>query len=86
MNVNFRDKCFMIAKLFRDYCHTTVPAWTVHVVALPIILTRGIGLEVYLKRNESKETRNNDDPFLIPVLRQRLSIILDTLHRRDTGD
>ena len=40
MNVNFRDKNFMIATFFRDYLRATAPTWTIHVVAL---LTCGIG-------------------------------------------
>ena len=43
MNVNFRDKIFVIAKFFRDYLYAAAPALTIHVVILPTILTRGIG-------------------------------------------
>ena len=74
MNVNFRDKNFMIASFFRDYHCATVPVQTVHIVTLPTILTRGVGLEVC----------KNPDPFRILVLRQRFSICLDALHTRDT--
>ena len=42
MNVNFRDKIFVIATFFRDYRR----ARTSHVVAPPTILTRGVGLDV----------------------------------------
>ena len=38
MNVNFRDKNFVITTFFRDYLGATAPAWTIHVVALPTIL------------------------------------------------
>ena len=38
MNVNFRDKNFVIATFF-----VTTSAQTIHVVAPPTILTRGIG-------------------------------------------
>ena len=55
-NVNFCDKIFIIATFFHDYCHAVVPKRT--------ILTCGIGLEVCKpKRKESKEIRNNDNPF-----------------------
>lgn len=62
MNVNFRD-CYV----FRDYLHAAAPARTIHIVAPPAILThaRGTGLDL-----------DNDEPFRIPVLRQRI--------RRDT--
>ena len=50
----------------------------IHVVAPPAILTRGVGT---YKR---KMNRNNAEPFRILVLRQRLSIRLDALRRRDT--
>ena len=45
MNVNFRDKNFVIATFFeiRDYLCATAPARTSHVVAPPTILTHGIG-------------------------------------------
>ena len=43
MNVNFRDKNFVIATFFRDYLRATAPVRTIHVVAPPTILTRGIG-------------------------------------------
>ena len=78
MNVNFRDKNFVIATFFRDYLRTAVPARTIHVVAPPIILTHGVGA---CKR---KINRNNAEPFRILVLHQRLSIRLDALRRRDT--
>ena len=67
MNVNFRDKNFMMATFIRDYLRAVVPMRTIH-VALPTILTRGIGA---CKR---KTNRNNAEPF-----RQRLSIRLDAL-------
>ena len=44
MNVNFLDKNFVIAKFFRDYLHAAAPALTIHIVALPIILTSGVGV------------------------------------------
>ena len=75
MNVNFRDKNFVIAKFFHDYLSTAAPALTIHVVTPPTILTRGIG---------ACKNRNNAEPFRILVLHQRLSIHLDALHRRDT--
>ena len=46
MNVNFRDKNFVIANFFRDY------ALTIHVVAPPSSNV-ALGL-VSVKRNESK--------------------------------
>ena len=49
---------------------------TIHIVALPTILTCGVG---GCKR---KTNRNNTEPFRILVLRQRLSIRLDALRRR----
>ena len=75
MNVNFRDKNFVIATFFRDYLRTAVPARTIHVVAPPTILALGVG---------ACKNRNNAEPFRILVLRQRLSIRLDALRRRDT--
>ena len=62
---------------FRAYFHAAAPAWTIHIVALPTILTHGIGA---CKR---KTNWNNAEPFRILVLRQRLSIPLDALRRRD---
>ena len=73
MNVNFHDKNFVTATLFHDYLRAAAPAWTIHVVAPLTILTCGIGA---CKR---KTNRNNAEPF-----RQRLSIRLDVLGRRDT--
>ena len=43
MNVKVRDKNFVIAKFFCDYLRAAAPALTIHVVALPTILTRGVG-------------------------------------------
>ena len=43
MNVNFRDKNFVIAKFFCDYLRAVAPMLTIHVVVLPTILTRGVG-------------------------------------------
>ena len=43
MNVNFRQKNFVIAKFFRDYLCAAAPVLTIHVVASPTILTRGVG-------------------------------------------
>ena len=77
MNVKFRDKNFVIATFFffRDYLRAAALARTIHVVAPPTILTRGVG---------ACKNRNNAEPFRILVLRQRLSIRLDALRRRDT--
>ena len=36
-------KIFVIAKFFRDYLRAAAPALTIHVVAPPTILTRGVG-------------------------------------------
>ena len=77
-NVYFRDKNFVITMFFCDYLRAAAPARTIHVVAPPIILTHGVGA---CKR---KINRNNAEPFRILVLRQRLSIRLDALRRRDT--
>ena len=68
MNVNF---CGKISWLLHFFMFTAAPIRTIHVVAPPTILTRGVGLEV-CKCEEKK------------VLCQRLSIRLDALHRRDT--
>ena len=68
------DKNFVIATFFRDYLRATAPARTIHVVAPPTILTRGVG---------ACKNRNNAEPFRILVLRQRLSIRLYALRRRD---
>ena len=73
--VNFHDKNFVIATFFRDYLRATAPTLTIHVVAPPTILTHGV---------ERKTNRNNAELFRILVLRQRLLIRLDALHRRDT--
>ena len=35
MIINFRDKNFVIATFFRDYCRTAAPARTIHIVAPP---------------------------------------------------
>ena len=43
MNVKVRDKNFMIAKFFCDYLRAAAPVLTIHVVALPTILTHGVG-------------------------------------------
>ena len=43
MNVNFRDKNFVIAKFFCDYLGAAAPALTIHIVAPPTVLTRGVG-------------------------------------------
>ena len=43
VNVNFRDKNFVIATFFRDYLRTAAPSRTIHVVAPPTILTCGVG-------------------------------------------
>ena len=43
MNVNFRDKNFVIATFFLDYLHAAMPARTIHVVVPPTILTHGVG-------------------------------------------
>ena len=51
MNVNFRDKNFMIAKFFRDYLRTAAPALTLSL--RPQFLHVVLGL-VSVKRNESK--------------------------------
>ena len=59
MNVNFRDKNFVIATFFRDYRHAAAPARTVHVVAPPTIFTRGVGLEV-CKCEEKREIFSSD--------------------------
>ena len=50
MNVNFRDKNFVITMFFRDYLHAAAPAWTIHVVAPPTIITRvhDVGLDLDL--------------------------------------
>ena len=77
-NVHFRDKNFVITMFFCDYLRAAAPARTIHVVAPPIILTHGVGA---CKR---KINQNNAEPFRILVLRQRLSIRLDALRRRDT--
>jgi hypothetical protein len=37
MNENFRDKNFVIATFFRDYCRAAAPVRTIHVVAPPTI-------------------------------------------------
>ena len=42
-NHNFLDKNFMIATFFRDYLCATESARTIHIVALPIILTCDVG-------------------------------------------
>ena len=42
MNVNFRDKNFVIATFFHDHLHAVAPAQTIHVVTPPTILTCGI--------------------------------------------
>ena len=60
MNVNFRDKNFVIAKLFRDYLRAMAPTLTINVVTPPTVLTRGVGackceekrIEVMLSRFE----------------------------------
>ena len=46
INVNFRDKNFMITKFFRDYCHAVAPVQssTIHIVVPPTILTRARSL------------------------------------------
>ena len=59
MNVNFRDKNFVIATFFRDYHYTVVPVRTVHIVAPPTIFTRGIGLEV-CKCEEKRDIFSSD--------------------------
>ena len=64
MNVNFRDKNFVMATFFRDYLCAVAPAWTIHIVAQPTILTRGIGA---CKR---KANQNNAEPFRVLVLCQ----------------
>ena len=48
MNVNFRDKNFVITMFFHDYLRATAPAWTIHIVAPPTIITRahGVGLDI----------------------------------------
>ena len=65
----------MIATFFRDYLRAAARARTIHVVAPPTFLTRGVG---------ACKNRNNAEPFRILVLRQRLSIRLYALRRRDT--
>ena len=73
MNVNFRDKNFVIAMFFRDYLRAAMPARTIPIVTPPTIITRahGVGLDLDIR-------------FRILVLCQRLSICLDALRRRDT--
>ena len=63
---------------FLGYLRAAAPAPTIHVVAPPTILTRGVGA---YKR---KMNRNNAEPFRNLVLRQRNLIRLDALRRRDT--
>ena len=46
LNVNFRDKNFVIVTFFRDYRCFAAPTWTIHVVALPTNLACGIGLDI----------------------------------------
>ena len=46
LNVNFRDKNFVIATLFHDYRRFAAPTRTSHIVAPPTNLARGIGLDV----------------------------------------
>ena len=64
MNVNFRDKNFVMAAFFRDYLRAVAPAWTIHIVAQPTILTHGIGA------SKRKANQNNAEPFRVLVLRR----------------
>ena len=45
LNVNFRDKNFVITTFFHDYCRAA-PAQTIHVVVPLTNLARGIRLDV----------------------------------------
>ena len=56
MNANFRDKNFVIATFFRDYLLAAAPTLTIHVVAPPTILTRGVGAR---KRNSRNNVSNS---------------------------
>ena len=57
ININVHDKNFMIVIFFCDYCCAAAPAWTIYVVALPIIFTHGVGLEV--RKREEKQIKRN---------------------------
>ena len=57
MNINFCDKNFVIATLFSDYLRAVAPVRTIHIVAPPTILTRGIGA------CKKKTNRNNTEPL-----------------------
>ena len=48
MNVNLRDKNFVIATFFRDYRHAAAPARTIHIVAPPIIPVADLGGEPWI--------------------------------------
>ena len=73
MNINFRDKNFVITMFFCDYLRAAMPVQTIPIVTPPTIITcaRGVGLDLDIR-------------FRILILRQRLSICLDALRRKDT--
>ena len=81
LNENFCDKNFVIATFFRDYRRSAALAWTIHIVAPPTNLARGIGLDVCLieqysvKRN-AHFTSEAFNPY---------GLWLDALCRRDTS-
>ena len=77
LNVNFRDN-FVIATFFRDYRHSAAPTRTIHVVAPPTNLVRGIGclLVQYSVKRNARFTSEAFNPY---------GLWLDALRRRDTS-
>ena len=51
---NFRDKNFVIATFFRDYCRAAAPVRIIHVVAPPTI-ARGLALGKYSAGNMKRK-------------------------------